>query len=317
MDSSPDSANRSHAKPCHAARRLVLIAALFVSVSAAADTAGDDARARFDAGDYAGAIALYEKLAPATRSGQDWYYLGHALRESGHYQQALAAYDGALAAGYARRNVLASSALTRARMGDAKGTLATLSEAVEAGVSDGFLKSRDEFGFVRKDPRFVALVSRAERKSHPCMHDARYGALDFWVGEWEVYSGQALAGTNRISKIMDGCIVLEQWQSASGGRGQSMNYYDPRDRAWRQDWVDAGGGVVHYRGGLRDGAMHFEGEQIEADGSYKITRVELTPQPDGTVHHRIENSADGGKTWQLYFDGVYRRMPKHKENTPR
>jgi len=291
--------------------RLSLAGIFAISVWFCATAAADDSgpRARFDAGDFAGAVAGYEKIPPDRRGAEDWYYLGHALRESGQYARALAAYEGALGAGFPRVQVLASRALTQARMQDAGKTLATLTEAVEAGLGDGFLSTRPELAFVRGDTRFQALLADAARRSHPCLHEDRYRALDFWLGDWDVFSGPTLAGHNRISKIMDGCIVLEQWESASGSSGQSMNYYDPLAQAWRQAWVDTGGGVVHYRGQVRDGAMHFEGEQIEADGSRQLTRVVLAPQPDGSIRHRIENSADGGKSWEPYFDGTYRRAP--------
>lgn len=297
------------------AAKLMFYMWFFAASVAAADAGGP--RARFDAGDYAGAIAAYERIPQPRRLGEDWFFLGHSYRETGQYAKALAAYDGALAAGFLPVRVLASRALTQARMLDADATLATLSRAVEDGLGDGFLSTREEFAFVRGDPRFQALLADASRRSHPCLHEQRYRALDFWVGDWEVYSGPTRAGHNRISKIMDGCIVLEQWQSASGDKGQSMNYYDPREKVWRQAWVDAGGGVVHYRGQVRDGAMHFEGEQIESDGSYVITRVVLAPQADGTVKHRIDNSADGGKSWKLYFDGTYRKAAGKETVTPK
>ena len=34
-------------------------------------------------------------------------------------------------------------------------------------------------------------------------------------------------------------------------------------------------------------------------------RVTWTRKDDGTVHHYIEQSTDGGKTWQTFFDGIY------------
>ena len=34
------------------------------------------------------------------------------------------------------------------------------------------------------------------------------------------------AGTNRIESVMKGCGLLEQWTSAGGGHGTSLNFYD-------------------------------------------------------------------------------------------
>lgn len=74
-----------------------------------------------------------------------------------------------------------------------------------------------------------------------------------------------------------------------------------------QQWVADNGSVVWYEGEVRDGAMHYTGEQISAKGNKTLARVLLQPQPDGTVRHRIENSTDGGKTWSSGFDAIYRR----------
>ena len=34
--------------------------------------------------------------------------------------------------------------------------------------------------------------------------DEKSHQFDFWIGEWEVYSGEQLAGHNRIEPILDG-----------------------------------------------------------------------------------------------------------------
>jgi hypothetical protein len=52
--------------------------------------------------------------------------------------------------------------------------------------------------------------------------------------------------------------------------------------------------------------MHFHGENVQADGKSSLARVLLAPLPDGTVHHVIERSDDGGKTWSKGFDAIYR-----------
>jgi len=53
-----------------------------------------------------------------------------------------------------------------------------------------------------------------------------YSLLDFWVGEWDVYSGEEKVGENRIHKILNGCAVMEHWTAADGGEGKSLFYVD-------------------------------------------------------------------------------------------
>jgi hypothetical protein len=84
-----------------------------------------------------------------------------------------------------------------------------------------------------------------------------------------------------------------------------MNYFDPEARMWRQNWVADSGYVIRYEGNLRDGAMHLQGENIARDGSKEASRMTLTPQADGSVLQKIEQSRDRGKTWYVWFQGTY------------
>jgi hypothetical protein len=44
-------------------------------------------------------------------------------------------------------------------------------------------------------------------------------------------------------------------------------------------------------------------------GGWEVTgnRITWTPSPEGSVQQLWETSSDGGKTWQVTFDGRYRR----------
>ena len=99
----------------------------------------------------------------------------------------------------------------------------------------------------------------------------------------------------------------ESWTSANGNTGRSLNYFDPKSGTWKQNWVSDKGGIVRYEGSVKDGAMHFSGESINPKGEAEIARVTLRPLSDDRVHHLIEHSKDGGKTWYTYFDGKYVR----------
>ena len=92
-----------------------------------------------------------------------------------------------------------------------------------------------------------------------------------------------------------------------------MNYYDPSAEKWKQNWVDASGGIVWYEGQVKEGTIHFSGENILADGTKEIAQVTLKPLPNGNVHHLIKHSKDSGKTWYVYFDGMY--VPMKEETT--
>lgn len=115
-------------------------------------------------------------------------------------------------------------------------------------------------------------------------------------------------GTNRIEQHLNGCLMLENWTGGSGGAGKSMNYYDPSDDHWKQVWVDASGGNITFTGTFRDGAMHFEGVSVQADGSTSMMKMTFTPLEDGRVRQYIEESKDDGATWNVWFDGYYSKQ---------
>ena len=142
-----------------------------------------------------------------------------------------------------------------------------------------------------------------------------YAGLDFWIGEWDVWTGGERVGENRIEKILEGCAIMEHWKDARGGEGKSLFYVVPALAEWRQVWVTEDPSVL---GAVKEktlierlegGGVRFQGEvPLLGDGTY-LDRTTLTPLSDGTVRQVIERSTDDGATWQSSFDAVYRRRP--------
>ncbi len=140
----------------------------------------------------------------------------------------------------------------------------------------------------------------------PSTADPASRALDFWVGEWDVHSadGQRL-GRNSITRDLNGHQITEHWTGARGDTGRSINYFDRDAGLWRQVWVSQAGHVLQMAGTFTDGAMRLEGAHMYRGGATLPHRTTLTPLPDGRVHQYIEESPDGGATWQVGFDGYY------------
>jgi len=158
---------------------------------------------------------------------------------------------------------------------------------------------------------WTTLVSAALVGGGAACASPIYQELDFWVGEWVVESDGILQGTNRITKILDGCAVREEWRDAEGGLGESLFYVDPRG-TWKQVWVTEnaawiGGVKEKTRIAVAGPAVRFQGELPLPDGGRLLDRTTLTPHADGTVRQLIEVSRDGGATWSETFDAVYRR----------
>jgi len=263
----------------------------------------------FQAGRWSDASEIYEGITSREPgNGEAWFRLGISRRKLKRYDPAAHALERASAAGFSAVQTLGALAITRAEQGERERAFETLTRAVDAGLPVSVLETHPGLEPLRADARFAGIRAAADRKSHPCEREPRYAALDFWLGDWDVYRAGQRVGHNRILKAERGCVVLESWTDSSGGTGRSLNYLDPATGRWRQNYVDENGGVVWYEGEVRDGALRFLGENVGADGKSRRARVVLTPRSDGTVHHLIEHSDDGGKTWHGYFDAEYRRV---------
>lgn len=131
--------------------------------------------------------------------------------------------------------------------------------------------------------------------------------FDFWVGEWDVFNPAGKhVGASSIRLILGGCVVLENWKGDSGVEGTSLNIYDRVDRRWHQAWVDGSGSRLDLAGGLRGASMVLSGVSAAPTGGGKVTeRITWSPVPGGKVRQLWEQSADGGESWTVAFDGTY------------
>jgi hypothetical protein len=158
-----------------------------------------------------------------------------------------------------------------------------------------------------------AVSAQTTDPEAPC-EEAAYRQFDFWVGAWDVFTPDGRqAGSNRIEKLLNGCLLLEHWTSARGGQGRSINYYDPSGQKWIQTWVDGQGGIITAEGAFEAGVMRLEGGHRYPDGRRELFRMAFTPQPDGSVRQFIEQSKDGGESWYVWFDGTYVRRTDEGE----
>ena len=294
-----------------------LLAALFVALlifpaaSSAAQNAASQADALFQAEKWQQAAQAYEAIVKSQpANGAAWYRLGAARYKLKRYAPAIAAFEQAEKNGSAPGRARYNAASCYALLNDKEKAFESLSKAAAAGFADfKTLQTDSDLASLRGDPRFPKLVDQVKRTARPCENLPVYRQFDFWVGEWDVSipSGRK-AGTNTIQKIAGGCALLENWSSLSGvSTGESLNYYDPAKKKWVQIWADSSGEIIPTEGELKDGAMRLEGELIGRDGKKSLYRGTWTPLDDGRVHQFLEESKDGGKTWNTWFDGYYKR----------
>ena len=164
---------------------------------------------------------------------------------------------------------------------------------------------------------FATAHSNAAATAPPsCDALPAYHLLDFWVGTWDVVSGN-YHGKDVVEKQLDGCAVTEKWTGGGGDRGFSLFYFNAFTKKWTQVWVT---NAARLLGGLKEkyfigspspGAVRFQGILPGMySGKYVLDRTTLTPLPQHRVHQVIETSTDGGATWHAGFDAVYYPLKK-------
>jgi len=146
--------------------------------------------------------------------------------------------------------------------------------------------------------------------------DADHRALDFWIGDWDVYAAGSdyPVAHSRIERIV-GCAISETFDQSTGPNGKPLDYHGRSISAyvpagsmgagsWRQYYVDSGGAAATLAGGISDGAMIL----LSRNGPV-TNRMTLKPGKNGEVSQRGEFSTDGGKTWTLTYDFSYAPRP--------
>lgn len=161
---------------------------------------------------------------------------------------------------------------------------------------------------------FLSINIAGKAQPRPC-GDTVYRQFDFWIGEWEAYGPDGKkAGDSKITLILDSCVILEEWTSASlqqGFRyaGKSYNTYNATTKQWQQTWVDNAGGSNEYLQGK------FENNQIiytstpfnYSKDSMAIRKMTFTNINIEKIRQHGEISKDKGISWSTEYDLEYRR----------
>jgi hypothetical protein len=139
--------------------------------------------------------------------------------------------------------------------------------------------------------------------------EATRDQFDFWIGDW-VLTWDGGTGRNRISSVLDGAVVLEEFSADSPEelRGMSVSTVSSETGGWRQTWVDNSGGYLDFTGGMRDGEMILEREGL-AKGERVRQRMVWTDITRDALTWRWERSDDEGATWRTLWLIRYRRAP--------
>lgn len=148
--------------------------------------------------------------------------------------------------------------------------------------------------------------AQASETGAACKSDA-YRQFDFFVGDWDASTTDEpskIVARNRVTAILNGCVIYEDYRQTDGLHGKSFSLYDAATHKWHQSWVTNRGELLLLDGRLHDGKLLFQGERPTTNGGSEIIRVVWFPD-NHNVRETATRSTDGGKSWKPVFDIVF------------
>ncbi len=162
-------------------------------------------------------------------------------------------------------------------------------------------------------------VSSAEpSKPDSCMAP-EYRQLDFWIGDWDVFdvdNPSTTVARVRVDRILDGCVLREDYQGSDGLKGQSFSINDASRKVWHQSWVTNRGRLLVVEGNLQADKIVLGGTYKSASGEEVLVRGIWKPV-SGNVSEMAVTSTDEGKTWEPWFDLVFRPRTESSDRDDR
>ena len=133
--------------------------------------------------------------------------------------------------------------------------------------------------------------------------------LDFWIGEWDLTYGNGGKGRNRITKILDGCVILEEFSGAPGVQldGRSFSTFDRTAGRWKQTWVDSSGAYLDLVGSTEGANMVFS-RQATRDGRTFLQRMIFLDVKPESFTWLWQRSDDNGANWKTTWEIKYERV---------
>jgi ketosteroid isomerase-like protein len=161
-------------------------------------------------------------------------------------------------------------------------------------------------------PLAISLSAQSSKPT-PCSAP-EYHKFDFWAGDWDSFDFGAAAKNAhlRVDRILDGCVLREEYQGADGRQGQSFTIYDASRKLWHQTWVTNRGELLVIEGKFEAGQMVLSGSDLTSTGQPRRVRGIWKPVERG-VRETAVTSFDGGNTWKPWFDLIFR---PHSSDSP-
>lgn len=155
---------------------------------------------------------------------------------------------------------------------------------------------------------FSLLFSSASVFAEESCAEHEYRQFDFWLGHWQVTNPENnQVSESKITKILDGCVILEEYKTSSGFKGKSLNIYNKQNKMWHQSWTDNSGLLLQLNGKFVNNSMVLKGTVIDDKGQKRLQQITWSRLDDNKVRQHWQQSNDAGVSWETLFDGTYTR----------
>jgi hypothetical protein len=135
---------------------------------------------------------------------------------------------------------------------------------------------------------------------------AAFRQFDFWIGDWDAIEADGSTSAHvQVTSILGGCVLLENYAGMDGANGKSFTIFDARERTWHQTWVTNRGRRLELDGTLEQGAITLRGAERTPTGDRRLVSGTWRPVSGG-VRETAVTSIDQGKSWQPWFDILFR-----------
>lgn len=139
--------------------------------------------------------------------------------------------------------------------------------------------------------------------------------FDFWLGDWNLSwknaDGTLGKGRNRITKILDGAVIEENFEADPASnpppllKGRSLSVR--QNGMWRQAWADNQGGFFALRGRVEGDKRIFITDPVQRGDKTVVQRMVFHTIKADSLVWDWESSTDGGATWQRQWRVDYVR----------
>ena len=137
------------------------------------------------------------------------------------------------------------------------------------------------------------------------------------AGSWDV-AGQIKADPNgtwtdfkatcTFTSVLDGAVLQEDYKGDFQGmpfNGIGLFCYNREIKKWQTSWIDNMSATLSlYEGDYANGNLVCSGED-RMGGMVMHSRISMSNITDKKLDWLLENSLDGGKTWNQFMKAVY------------